>query len=342
MHLSDDNRRIRKVVAQTLAMMGAVLATGTLGYRWIEGWNWLDSAYMTVITLATIGYGETHSLSDAGRLFTIGLILVGVGNLGYALAEMTAFFAGGGLRAYRHRERMEKMLESLRNHTVICGCGRLGSSVALELHAKNMPFVVVDRDRNAFDKLHLQHEVPFIQGDANDDAVLLQAGVQRAQTLVAALNDDAHNVFLTLTARVLTRDTNPGLVIHGKAEDPATLQKLERAGATHAFSPSRVLGHRIALQIVRPAITDLIELASRKGEVELGIEEVAPERIGAVGSELAKTPLWGNPGILVLAVRKADGALVFPPQSREVLHQADRVVVMARAETLQSLSEGRA
>jgi voltage-gated potassium channel len=341
MQLSDDNRRIRKVVAQTVALMATVLAAGTIGYRWLEGWSWLDSAYMTVITLATIGYGEIHPLGDVGRVFTIGLILVGVSTLGYALAEMTAFFAGGGLRAYRHRERMEKMLHNLRNHTVICGCGRLGSSVALELHAKRMPFVVVDRDRHAFDKLHLDRDVPFVQGDANDDEVLLQAGVQRALTLVAALNDDAHNVFLTLSARVLTRDTNPNLVIHGKAEDPATLQKLERAGATHAFSPSRVLGHRIALQIVRPAITDLIELASRKGEVELGIEEIAPERIGALGQALAQTPLWGNPGILVLAVRKSDGSLVFPPQSREVLQQGDRVVVMARAETLQALAEGK-
>lgn len=334
----DQNARIRATAMQAGALMGGILAAGTLGYRLLEGWSWLDSMYMTVITLATVGFGETHQLSPGGRVFTMVLILLGVGALGFALAEATAFLAGGGLLAYRRRERMDKMTRNLRHHTIICGCGRLGSAVAEQLHASGSPFLVIDRDPRAIDKLHLGQEVPFLPGDANDDDILRRAGIDHASALVAALNDDAHNVFLTLTARVLTRDSNPRLIIHGKADDPATLLKLARAGATHAFSPSHVLGHRIANQIIRPALTDLVELTTRKGDVELTIEEVSVDAIAATGKRLQDAAVWGKAGMLVLAVRKSTGSLVFPPKPADPLGSGDHILVMGKSETLDALS----
>ncbi len=338
-HAEDENARVRRAALQAGSVLAAVVCGGTVGYCLIEGWGWLDALYMTIITLATIGFGEIHPLSDTGRLFTIGLILVGVGNLGYALAEMTGFFASGGLVAYHRRERRKHMLRTLNQHTIVCGCGRLGSAIVETLVERGLPLVVIDRDPHAIERLHGRGDVPFLVGDANDDAVLEQAGIHKATTLVAGLHDDAHNVFLTLSARVLTRESNPGLVIHGKADDPASLLKLERAGATHAFCPSRVLGHRIAHQIVRPAITGLVDLDSSAGELELGIEEVRASQVGGAGQRLDQTTLWGQRGLLVVGVKDRQGQIRFPPEPAHVLGPDDYVLVLGRPDQLSSLGQ---
>jgi voltage-gated potassium channel len=220
---------------------------------------------------------------------------------------------------------MERTLDKLHGHTIVCGCGRLGTAIVHELLAHKTPVVVVERDDAVIRRLEDAGDVPFVHGDAAEDEVLVSAGVKRAHALVAALNDDASNVFLTLTARVM----NPRLVIYGKADDPGTLTKLERAGANHTFSPSYVAGHRIACQIVRPAITELIGIATGKSTLELGIEEVVAGRLGlATGTRLAQTPLWGKADIMVLAIKTHEGAVVFPPKAEHVLHRDDRVVVM--------------
>ncbi len=329
-----ENQRIRQTAVRTASLVGGILVVGTIGYGGIEGWSFGDSLFMTVITLATIGYGEVHPLSDLGRAFTIFIIFVGVGTLGYAFAEVTAFLTSGGLRAYRRRDRLERIMRELKGHTIVCGCGRLGTALVEELHAEGQPFVVIDRDPKVLERLGLFGDIAFLQGDANDDAMLHAAGVDRAHALVAALNDDASNVFLTLTARVLTKETNPQLIIHGKAEDPASLVKLERAGANHVFSPGRVVGHRIAHQILRPAITELIGLSTRKGDLELGIEELQAQNIGAVGKTLRQSGLWGRPELMVLAVKTRDGGVVFPPKPDEPLQHGDRVVLLGRPDQL--------
>ncbi len=331
-----ENQRIRRAGLQGSLVLLALLLGGTYGYCWLEGWRPLDALYMTVITLATIGYGETHALSDAGRIFTLALIVMGVGNLGYMLAEATAFMASGGLQAYRRRERMARMLTELKNHTIICGYGRLGTTITEELVKTSMPLVIIDRDPLIIERLQERGDVGVIRGDANDDQVLQAAGIGRAHALVAALNDDASNVFLTLTARVLTKEVNPTLVIHGKAEDPATLVKLKRAGADHTFSPALVLGHRIAHQILRPAVTELVGLSGSQGGVELSIEEVLAERLGD-GKALRDTALWGKADLLILAVKTRDGEVIFPPRGELTIGTGDRVVVLARGGVLDTL-----
>lgn len=328
-----ENQRIRRGFLLGAGLLAATLGTGVAGYRYIEGWPLIDSVYMTVISIATVGYGETRPLSDTGRLFTIALILIGVGILGFLFAEGSAFLAGGGLGAYRRRERMARMLTELRDHTIVCGYGRLGTALVDELLAQEMPFVVIDRDPKVIEKLQGKPNVAVLRGDANEDEVLRHAGIDRATTLVAALNDDASNVFLTLTARVLTKESNPRLVIHGKADDPASLVKLERAGADHTFCPSRVLGHRIAHQILRPAVTELVGLATGKGSVELSIEETLAEKLGP-GQQLRQTALWGKSDLLILAVKTADGELLFPPKGDVVLKPGDRVVVLGKSGVL--------
>ncbi len=328
---------LRDHAVRAVMILVLVLAIGSLGYHLIEGWSFFDALYMTVITLSTIGYGETHPLSTAGRVFTLFIILVGVGNLAYAFATTTQFFATGGLLAYRRRVKMQHNLEKLSGHTIVCGCGRLGSAIVHELRQRGVPFVIVERDAEIVSRLADEKGggTLYVHGDAAEDDVLITAGVLRATALVAALNDDANNVFLTLTARVL----NPTLVIYGKADDPATLVKLERAGANHTFSPSLVAGHRIAHQIIRPTITELVGIATGRDAVELAIEEVVAGALGvAPQTPLSATHFWGTPGLLVLAIRTHEGAVVFPPRADHPLHPEDRIVVMGSPARLTELT----
>jgi len=336
MELPRTNADIREHARRAAIVLGLVVGSGTLGYHVVEGWPIFDSLYMTITTLATVGFGEVHPLSNAGRALTMAIILAGVGNLAYAFAGTTKFLAAGGVGAYRRRAKMERTLDGLHGHTIICGCGRLGTAILHELTTHRAPVVVVERDDAIARRLGEAGDVPFVHGDAAEDDVLIAAGVQRAHALVAALNDDANNVFLTLTARVL----NPRLVIYGKADDPATLTKLERAGANHTFSPSFVAGHRIAHQIIRPAITELIGIATGKSTLELAVEEVVAGRLGQpAGTRLSQTALWGKREMLVLAIKTHEGAVLFPPRADHVLHRDDRVVVMGSPVELARLLE---
>jgi len=238
LHLIENIRILQHARRGTLLLVG-MLSVGTVGYMALEGWSFLDALFMTIITLSTIGYGETNPLSPVGRVFTIDLILFGVGTAAYLLAGGTSFFVAGGVEAFRRRQRMHDQLRRITDHTIVCGFGRLGSAIVSELQQRGAKVVMVERNAEAMERLSALR-VPYLIGDASQDEVLIAAGIMRARTLVAAVNDDAHNVFLTLSARVLTRDTNPTLHIHGKADDPASLQELKRAGADHPQSVSAV------------------------------------------------------------------------------------------------------
>ena len=215
------------------------------------------------------------------------------------------------------------------------GCGRLGLAIVHELEAKNAPFVAIERDPELIETLRAASpRLLLVQGDAGEDDVLIAAGVKRARALVAALNDDASNVFLTLTARVL----NAKVVIHGKADDPDTLRKLERAGANHPFSPSLVAGQRIAAQLTRPTVAELVGVVTSITDQELSIEEVPASAVrGLVGRPLSESPLWGQPRTLVLAVKKADGRLLFPALADYVVVSHDYLVLMGEPARLRLL-----
>ncbi len=330
MPIANEHEGLRRRLNQALLLIVGMLSVGTAGYKVIEGWSWFDSFYMTVITLATIGFGETHELGTPGRVFTILLILTGVGTLTYTLGVITEFFAVGGWEAYRRRARMDAVLKNIREHTIICGYGRLGNSITHVLVQQRARVVVVEKGADEVRRLR-ELGIPHVQGDANDDEVLREAGIDRAQTLVAALNNDAANVFLTLTAKVL----NPLVMVYGKADDPATLVKLERAGANEGFSPSTVAGHRIAWQILRPAVTDLIGIATDRGRTELAIEEVAARDVpNMVGKTLSKSGLWGVKDVMILAIATHDRGLVFPPHADHLLADGDRLVVIGKDEAL--------
>lgn len=311
-----------------LSVASLLLLLGTVGYHLLEGWPLFDAFYMTVITLSTVGYGEVRPLSVAGRVLSILLILGGVGTLGYALGATTEFFAHGGWEASRQRRRMKHELATISKHTIVCGYGRLGRAVVEVLRQNGHRVVVVDRTAAAMEQLPEDDDLLHLVGNAQDDDVLIAAGVQRARALVAAVDSDAANVFLTLSAREL----NPDIVLYGKADDPKSLQKLERAGANHVFSPATVAGHRVGWQIVQPDITDLLDIATRRGDYELTIEEL---RVGATlragGSTLRDSTLWGAPEVMIVAIKHGDGTIEFPPRADMRVAAEDLLVVLGKA-----------
>jgi voltage-gated potassium channel len=232
---------------------------GTLGYYLIEypNYSWLDALYMTVITLTTVGYGEVHTLSDAGRWFTMVLLLVGVFTLFFAATEIVRLVVGGELRLTLGRRAMERNLAGLSQHLIVCGYGRVGKLVCREFSRQKLRFVIIDRRPEALTDFDLPHGIPLV-GEATDDEVLKRAGVERARSLVSVAPSDADNLYVTMSARLL----NEGLFIVSRAETEGAEKKLKRAGANRVVSPHVISGYRVAQAVVRPAVVDFIELWS--------------------------------------------------------------------------------
>ena len=307
-----------------VAVLPALLVVGGMfGFRVIEGWPWFDALYMAVITLTTIGFAELHPLSRAGRSFTMALALGGVFAVFYSTAEVLRAYATGELKRLWEKRLVEKQLNGLDGHVIICGYGRVGRLVAQEFTHAKVPFVVVDRDAAELADLQRSHGVALV-GDATNDEVLKRAGIARAKALVAALASDADNLFITMSSRLL----NDKLPIVARADEESAARKLERAGATRVVSPYHLGGMRVAQAVLRPTVLDFIEVATRRGHLELQIEELAlTAQSPWVGIRVAETQLHDEFGIIIVAIKRGDGETLYNPR-RDVLLTADDTLVM--------------
>jgi voltage-gated potassium channel len=322
-----------------LAVPLVLVSAGTLGYRLIEGWPLFDALYMTVTTMTTVGFMEVHPLSPAGRVFTIGLIMSGVFTLFYAAGEVIRSIVSGEVRRAMGRQRMQKSLEELQGHLVVCGFGRMGRLVCEQFSSIGMPFVVVERDPELLRGFDIPHGIP-LEGDATLDEVLKRAGIERARGLVTVAASDADNLYMVMSARFL----NDKLFIVARADEEGAERKLLRAGASRVVSPYSIGGQRVALAVLRPTVMDFIELATRKEHLELQLEETEIQ----TGSRLAGQALKDSQvrqelGAIIVAIKKPDGRMLFNPDAetliepRDILitmghrHQLDRLESMARA-----------
>ncbi len=310
---------------QLLLLIPITLVTaGTLGYVLIEGWSGFDALYMTVITLSTIGYGETHPLSAGGRAFTICLILGGVVAFLYASTEAIRSIVSGEMRVLLGKQRMERQLAELRNHLIVCGFGRMGRLVCAEFAGQGISFVVVDREEESLEDFAMHHGIP-LHGDATSDDVLRHAGIERARALVTVVASDADNLYTTMSARLL----NDKLFIVARAEDAHSEQKLLRAGANRVVSPYRIGGNRVAQAVLRPTVMDFLELATQTEHVELQIEETRiSARSPLVGSTLQDSRLRKDLGIIIVAIKKASGRMIFNPPPETTLEVGDILIAM--------------
>ncbi len=324
---------VSKILRLTLAVL-LVVALGTFGYHFIEGWNWLDSLFMTSITITTVGYGETHPLDDAGRLFTIFLLLTSVGVFAYSLTAIASLLMEAQFGTLLWRRRMDARIEGMKDHFIVCGFGRTGSSVCDPLRQTGREVVVIEGQPARMEELrHL--EMPFVEGDATHDESLTRAGIERAKGLVAALGNDAENVYLVLSARQL----NPALTIVVWASSAEAERKVLRAGATHAMSPYVQGGIRITHLLTAPHALEFLDHAMgmsdrmRLGEIEISTGSPA------VGHSLAQLGMRRDLGVIVIGIRRADGTLDFNPGANALLGEKDVLIGMGSPAQIEKLRE---
>ena len=303
-----------------------VLAAGTAGYNWIEGWPLIDCLYMTVITISTVGFGEVHTLSHDGQLFTILLIFFGVTAAALSLTALFEYFVLRGLTNLFGRSKMDKQIEKLSGHIIICGYGRTGYYIARDLLKMRKPFVVIENDPERI-KLLEQDGMLHIPGDPSDEDLLEAAGVTRAEALVAAQAKDADNLFLTISARSLNRD----LHIIARVQDTDNHRKFIKAGATQVVSPFSTGAARIVQLLTRPAVVDLIELVTQRENLALEVCEIAvDEKSKLAHKTLAESRIRQTLGCMVFAVKRPGGETVFDPDPQMRLEPGDVLVAIQK------------
>jgi voltage-gated potassium channel len=319
-----------KLVALALAVL---FGLGTAGFHVMEGWTWFDSFYMVLITVTTIGYSEVHPLSHSGEVFNVFIIIIGVGLVFLLIGVVAQALLEFELTQFFGRRRMEREIDRLSGHFIICGAGRVGRSTARELARKPAPFVIIE---NADTKMErLPPEWLVIRGDATQEATLRQAQIERARGLVAATTTDATNIYIVLTARGL----NPELKIIARASEEDAEKHLKTAGADSVISPYHFAGHRIAQSFLRPHVLDFIDSAT----VRLGVDlEIAEIEVGArsryVGQTFRTSKMRSDTGIIVLAVKR-DGSMRFNPAPDDRIEAGDTLIAMGETAGLRKLEE---
>ncbi|MEQ6290909.1 potassium channel family protein [Vogesella sp. GCM10023246] len=318
-------RALALKLVSLLGLIMAVVVMGTLGYHLLEGWSVFDSLYMTVITLATIGYGETHALDNVGRIFTILLIIFGTGVVGYGLSSLTLMLFQGDLPVYLRKKKMDKLISRLENHVVICGLSRSGLYALEELHQAGHNIVVIEQNEAHAAQLLAAYGTPYIVGDATEDANLLAAGIARARALITSLTSDANNAFVVVTARSL----NPQLTIVSKAETESARKKLQAVGANQVVIPSYLGGMNMASLVANPQTMHFFErLHSRYPHAFRA--EVLPVLDEWVGRSIAECLPIAAGNMMVIAVELPGGEVQFNPPLATILHRDESLMVIGQ------------
>ena len=334
--LEQKYRRIQKeLMIGTLSLCG-VLLTGTLWYRFVEGWTWEDATYMTFVTLSTVGYGETRPLGSRGRLFTIALILMGIVTIGYIVNRFTEAVIQGYFQEGIRLRQQRRTMESLSRHYIICGFSRTGRQIAQEFEAEGVRFIIVDSEVDTV-RAAQEEGYTIYQGDATLDETLMRVGIDRATCIVAALPSDAENLYVVLSAKTL----NPRIRAIARASTEEALLKLQRGGADAVVSPYITGGRRMAAAALRPQVMDFVDGIISGTDRELYMEEVLIDYKSCpfVGQTLGEARLRAKTGALILAIRRSSGELIGGPTADTILMTGDVMISMGTAEQLRELNK---
>jgi voltage-gated potassium channel len=310
-----------------------IIAAGTIGYMTIEGWQFVDALYMTVITISTVGFKEVNQVGAAGRIFTIFLVFSGVGFTLYVAAAVVQFMVEGRIRIILGRRRLDKKINRLKNHYIICGYGRIGRVLCRHLKRADIDVAVIEKDPEQISVMD-EDGILYIAGEATDENILLKAGIKRAQGLVAALATDTDNVFLVLTARQLA----PEIFIMARSSQETAKIKLRAAGANSVESPYEMGAVSMAHRIIRPTVTSFLDLAFAHKRKDIQMEEIPVSSASElVNIQLKDSGIRQKYNLIIIAIKKPDGSMQFNPSFEAVIAPDDTVIAVGETDNLQKL-----
>ena len=328
-------RLFRSRIYLAIALIIGILITGVLGYRYISDFGWLDALYMTIITVTTVGFMEVRPLDADSKVFTVLLIITSVFIFAYAISVITEYILSRNSLQLLKLKKVKTQIKNLSGHTIVCGFGRNGMQASIRLKTYNRPFVVIEMDREIIEKY--EKDVLFVEGDANDDMVLLQAGVDRASNLIVTLPDDAENLFVVLSARQLNED----LFIISRASLVNSQKKLELAGADKVIMPDKIGGDHMASLVVIPDLITFMDKLSVEGEHTTNLEEVAIEDFAdqVECNSLRDLDLRKRTGCTIIGYIAPDGQYIINPEADMPLQPKSKVIVLGRPEQIKKLNE---
>jgi voltage-gated potassium channel len=319
----------------TLIILFTIFIIGTVGFHFIEGWSFVDSFYACITTLSTVGYGDFVPETTAGKFFAVFIIIFGVGMMFYSLILMAETFIEARLRSLLGRGKLEKTIEKMNNHYIICGGGRIGFLICRELMAGKMPCVVIDNNPEVIQRAQDEGFLCF-RGDATQDKILIEAGIKRAKGVVCVLPSDAENLYVILTAKEL----NQQVYIISRSEEEESEHRLLRAGADRVMSPYTLGGVRMAMAILRPAMLDFIEITTRQQSLELRMEEISVCKGSPfITQSLEDSGIRKRYGLIIVAVKKESGKMIFNPMANYIIAEGDRLIAMGEDENVKQFSE---
>ncbi|MFD2824144.1 potassium channel family protein [Lacinutrix iliipiscaria] len=326
----------RNKIYTAIGLLIVLLLIGVVGFKMMSDYSWIDALYMTVITITTVGYGEVHPLDPTAKLFTIFLILTSVVVVGYALSVITEYILSKSNLEELKQKKMQKKIEALSNHIIICGYGRNGKQAATKLIAHNKPFVVIERDKDIIDKFE-SDLVPFVHGNANEDDVLGLAGIDRATTLISALPNDADNLFVVLSARQINKE----MKIISRASQETSYKKLKLAGANNVILPDKIGGDHMASLVVVPDLIEFIDNLAIVGKSNINIEEIAVDKLYNTNQSIKTIKdldLRRKSGCSVIGYKDGKGDYIVNPEAEQKLEAGAKVIVLGRPEQIQELN----
>ena len=321
----------RRFLLIALAIL-AIIMIGTAGYMIIEQWSFPDAIYMAVITLSTVGFQEVHSLSTAGRFFTIFLILGGTGTMLYAVTAIVQYLLEGNLENMLGRRHMKAEIAKLKGHTILCGYGKVGKEVARVFANEQTPFVVIESDEKAYNKA-TDDGFLCLNTNASNDEALKEAGIMNAKSLVAALGSDADNLYVTLSAKSL----KPDIFVVARVDNEESEAKLKRAGADRTMSPYGVGGRRLAMMTFKPLVVDFVDTTMDRQGHEFTLEDVKIVKGSSIDGITVKESLRRISGAHILAIKKKSGYLITNPSLETILESGDELVLMGTRDQLKGL-----
>lgn len=318
-------------IAAPLMMVAATLVFGVTAYQWVEGWTFLDSLYMVVITLSTVGFAEVQPLSPSGEIITIGIIVLGIASVSLVIGQATRLIVEGEIRQVLGKRRMQRDIGKLSNHVIVCGYGRVGRVACLELARAGEPFVVIDNSESVQARLEEDGSLA-IYGDATEEAMLEAAGISRAKSLILALPSEADSVYVTL----LAKEQFPNLFVLARGISDNCERRLGAAGADRVVSPNIIGGMRMAYSVLQPSVLEFIDILTARRDLELEIATIEiSEDSPYAGVTLKESRLRRKFGVMVMAFQSPGGDVSFNPGPDDIITAGDSLIVIGRREQLE-------